>query len=300
MPHLYLMTRLYNTYDKRRACELERVLLESNNNFSAYMPYRDTSEDQITGDWKQEIFSRDIQELDRCDLAIGYWDGPAFDEGIGFEIGYAIAKNKGVIILNDDFLTYNQLSKVANSRFPDPLIAALGIPVVGHIFKMTSIEGYERDLDAAINMTHTEASIQLYRELRNKERVKIKQTVPTNKVFVELGNSQILRNLIQGWAHGLEYVIARRFSCISDTATALEDAQQAINASKVYVISHGPEMSPGSSILCGLCYGYGIPFFIINDREIFPHSMTDAAMPTNLMIDVACSGYTSLLEIMQK
>lgn len=299
MPHLYLMTRLYNTSDKKRACDLETALLQRNSITSTYMPYRDTNEDEIDGEWKKEIFVRDIQELNKCDAVMGYWDGPAFDEGIGFEIGYALAKGKRVIIINDDFLTYGTGDGESNLRFPDPLVTALDIPVVGSVFKMSSLSTYENDLVGATQRTYSEAANQLVQMLSCKPDntwVSARHTITSG--FVDLGNSRVLQATLANWAKKHGYQTAKRFLSTDDLFVALEDVQVALSASKVFVANNGPEMTPGSSILCGLCFGHGIPFYVINDREMVPYSLVDVAMPTNLMIDVACAGYINPSEVL--
>lgn len=299
MPHLYLMTRLYNTFDKKRACDLEAALLQRNSIASTYMPYRDTNEDQIDGDWKKEIFVRDIHELNRCDVAIGHWDGPAFDEGMGFEIGYALAKGKRVIIINDDFLTYGTSVGKPNLRFSDPLVTALNIPVVGSVFKMTSLSTYESDLTGAAQRTYSEAANQMEQMLNcEPDNTWTSARHTTASGFVEPGNSRILQASLAKWAKIQGYQTAKRFLSVEDIYVSREDVQAALSASKVFVASNGSEMTPGSSILCGLCFGHGIPFYVINDREIIPYSRVDVAMPTNLMIDVACTGYLNPSEVL--
>jgi hypothetical protein len=49
---IYLITRLYNTDDKIRTCELEDFLKSKYKHIETYMPYRDINEDKITEKWK--------------------------------------------------------------------------------------------------------------------------------------------------------------------------------------------------------------------------------------------------------
>lgn len=294
MAHLYLMTRLYNTMDKRRACELERVLLGSVPFLTTYMPYRDSDEGHIETNWKEEIFERDIGEIDKADILAGYWDGPAFDEGIGFEVGYGIAKGKKIVIINDDFLTYADEGNISSSRIPDPLIQALGIPIIGKIFSMSNASTYEHDLDMTSAQTYQEVAKCL------EDLGPVEYGLPaaisdqSHKGFVDPGNSRLLHRTLGTWARRNNYRVARRFSDMEDVRLATEDIHDALTARMVFVVNSGAEMTPGSSVLCGICYGRGVPFCVIDDRVAVPYSMMNIEMRTNLMIDVSCVDYIRL------
>ena len=53
----------------------------------------------------------------------------------------------------------------------------------------------------------------------------------------------------------------------------------------------------GSAIISGICFGLKIPFYIIDDKNIYLLGMNDVLMKTNLMIDVATKGYIDIKEI---
>jgi nucleoside 2-deoxyribosyltransferase len=128
MIKIYLTTRLFNFDDKLRTCKLERYL-KDNFDVSIYMPYRDSDEENISKEnWKKEIFDIDIKEINNCDILIGYLDGPEFDEGVGFEIGYAITQNKQVVIINSDFVNYRY--NTIQSQEIDPLLNYLNIKIL--------------------------------------------------------------------------------------------------------------------------------------------------------------------------
>jgi nucleoside 2-deoxyribosyltransferase len=130
---IYLLTRLYNIDDKIRACLLEQKLKE-NFSCSVYMPYRDSREEEINKqNWKEEIFRIDIEEINNADLLIGFLDGPEFDEGVGFEIGYAITLGKKVILINSDFISYSPFYKTElDSTLPDNLLKMLDIKWINY------------------------------------------------------------------------------------------------------------------------------------------------------------------------
>jgi len=54
---------------------------------------------------KETVFSRDLWEIDRCDVLLIVMDGRAIDEGAAFELGYAFARSKVNIGLKTDTRT---------------------------------------------------------------------------------------------------------------------------------------------------------------------------------------------------
>lgn len=69
--------------------------------FSVYLPQRDGGE-ASKGIDRKYLYEKDISELNDADCVIAYWDGRVPDEGMCFEIGYAVALNKPVIIVSTD------------------------------------------------------------------------------------------------------------------------------------------------------------------------------------------------------
>lgn len=50
----------------------------------------------------QEVFDRDQEAIEKCDLLIAVMDGRAVDEGAAFEMGYAFARGKPCWALKTD------------------------------------------------------------------------------------------------------------------------------------------------------------------------------------------------------
>ena len=291
MKSIYLITRLYNTGDKIRTCELENYLKSKGSNLNIYMPYRDVDEDKIKKNWKKTIFERDIDAINKANILIGYWDGTEYDEGIGFEIGYALSKNKKIIVLNSDFLQYNLNYSSYRSKFPDPILDILGIDFLQKIFKMGKRDSFYNDLKSSKQALLD--AINLDKEDK-RNGFEFKQSAESvYDLFIECGSSLIYHNYFMKKNERNCY-ISRRFIEQDSVKFAELDLTSLLISKKVYVVANGSEMNLGSSIICGLCYGHGIPFYLINDRLNAMISMTGVKMPANLMIDCATEGYTEI------
>lgn len=289
---IYLATRLYNTNDKLRACHLEECLNKAYSNADVFMPYRDVNEDAITSDWKQTIFNNDIKHLSKSDLLIGFWDGTEFDEGIGFEIGYAIAKGIPVIVLNSDFIEYYFLRSSKQYRLPDPIFMHLGIVLNKEIFKMAGKDTYSKDLKKSISlhMSSIKNSI-VYKNKPIFYKRKSKYSC-----FIDTGASVLTAQAVKPFIKEGGYLSARYFS-EDIKSSSYEDLDALLSSDEVYLVAHWPEMNSGSSVMAGICFALSIPFYVINDRTVGMLGMQNEKMPVNLMIDVACHGYREIGEI---
>ena len=296
---IYLLTRLYNMDDKIRACLLEEKLKE---NFpcSTYMPYRDSREEEIDKEnWKDEIFKIDIEEIDKSDLLIGFLDGPEFDEGVGFEIGYAIAKGKKVIIVNSDFISYSRRKSVI-SKLPDNLLKILNIKWINYSPNINPEKFCESLKDNRENMLN-KIMLAVKEKLYSKETFIFNEMFhsiekDSGKTFVEIGNSYIYYRL---FSNKKGYIVSKRQREFS-IDSCREDLRNLLTSGRVFVVSNGPEMFLGSAIICGISYALGIPFYIIDDRLIYLSGMYGHLMKTNLMIDCACSGYYRVEELLNE
>lgn|ERR1700688_1207686 len=82
------------------------------NQFQVYLPQRDgqlftemVRAGEAIASAKETVFSRDLWEIDRCDVLLIVMDGRAIDEGAAFELGYAFARSKVNIGLKTDTRT---------------------------------------------------------------------------------------------------------------------------------------------------------------------------------------------------
>jgi len=296
---VYLLTRLYNIDDKIRTCLLERNLKEYFS-CSIYMPYRDSREEKINQkNWKEEIFKIDIREIDKSDLLIGFLDGPEFDEGVGFEIGYAITKGKKVIIVNSDFISYSYNESII-SKLPDNLLKILDIKWINY----SPYIDFDRFCDSLKENRENmlkEIILAINEKYSSKEKFIFDKMLhgiekEAGKTFVEIGNSHIYYRFFSSMNN---YVVSKRQRNFS-VDSCMEDLRNLLTSERILVVSNGPEVFFGSAIICGISYALGIPFYIIDDRLIHLSGMYGNLMKTNLMIDCACSGYYRVEDLLNE
>jgi hypothetical protein len=113
---LYIETRLYNVNDRMASlalCEhidqwIDQKLLGDLSH--CYLPYRDSDSQIPEGctDVGQAIFDLDIQNLNTVAAGVaGFFDGPHYDSGCAFEVGYAYAKGLPVNLISTDFYKWS-------------------------------------------------------------------------------------------------------------------------------------------------------------------------------------------------
>ena len=71
-----------------------------------YLPYKDGGVKNKNN--SNEIFQKNIENLDKSNLVIAYLTMPEVDAGTAFEIGYAYSKNVKIIGLLDDIRFFNK------------------------------------------------------------------------------------------------------------------------------------------------------------------------------------------------
>lgn len=283
MKKIYLITHLYNFDDKIRTCQLEEYL-KNNFDVSIYMPYRDTKEELIDSNiWKQEIFKQDIKAIEEADVILGYIDGLEFDEGIGFEIGYALSKNKQIILLNSDFIKYNY----ANYDYDiiDPILDFFNI----NILKISHHLDFDNFCDDLVYKKNELLKL-ITKNMINKQDIHhiLDKKVIQQEFFIETGNSKYFYNLLQN----------KNVSKRLVNFNAQEDIKNLLYSKKMFVFANGMQMHFGSAILCGICFGLDIPFYIVDDKMIYITGKD--IMKTNLMIDQASQGYINIGDFVEK
>ena len=110
MKQIYILTKLFNVHDRLSSlylCDKIDGWINSGElqGFTkCFLPYRDSNE-KVKGKENQtlEIFKMDCATVKESALLIGYFDGPNYDSGIGFEIGFAYAQSKPIILLSSDY-----------------------------------------------------------------------------------------------------------------------------------------------------------------------------------------------------
>lgn len=120
---IYILTKLFNVNDRKASLRLNNIICrwieegELSSFEKCFLPYRD-SNDQVKNLKNKtfEIFKMDCQTIKNAKILVGYCDGPSYDSGIGFEIGYAATRNIRAILLTTDYFyieTENQFYSIS-------------------------------------------------------------------------------------------------------------------------------------------------------------------------------------------
>jgi hypothetical protein len=301
MLNIYILTRLYNIHDRLRACGLERSIIDLlGPEVNCYMPYRDSDEDKIPVEqWSETIFRYDLSALRSVDLLLGYWDGPAFDEGIGFEIGCGLAWGKTIVVLNTDFLRYH-LGGKGVFDIPDPLLFTWPIQWIRQDFEMRNKGSFQEDMEKALDLLDQQVGGLLRSEgmpccSQTRRSVSEKRN---GGIYIEPGPTRSGHC----WAADLKkcgkessdcrITVGKRFFTsysedIKEQSAA--DRKAMDGAAHMVFYATGPELPPGLAVSAGWAYGRDVPFDLVLDRSPCMVGMTGALMPVNLMLLEAAS-----------
>ncbi len=111
MQHLYLVTKLFNVDDRITSLNLcekidqwidDGILVGLDH---CYLPYRDSNNeiDPNDPDISHAIFALDVKNLKASVALTGFLNGPSYDPGIGFELGFAFALGKPIVPMTTDY-----------------------------------------------------------------------------------------------------------------------------------------------------------------------------------------------------
>lgn len=110
MSRIYLANKLFNVNDRLASldlCEAVDSWVDSGElplTEHCFLPYRD-SNNAIPpgGELGQQIFDLDVENMRNSAAIAGYYDGPVYDSGMGFEIGFMWTMNKPSVMATTDY-----------------------------------------------------------------------------------------------------------------------------------------------------------------------------------------------------
>ena len=150
--NIYLATKLYSFFDRKISVIMYNSVLNSKkfSDDNIYLPFKDSNmKVSKVGNVAKNIFEADINSLNNTDIFITRLDGTSYDAGIGFEIGYCLAKGVPLYIFNTDFYKNKLLSNIEYNMLPI-------MDKVANIFKYEYVNNsnlvYEEELDFNINL----------------------------------------------------------------------------------------------------------------------------------------------------
>ena len=114
-----------------------------NNNI--YLPFKDSNMKISThGNVTKNIFEADIKSLNNSEIFITRLDGTSYDAGVGFEIGYCLAKKIPIYIFNTDFYRNKLLNNIEYNLSPI-------IDKVANVFKYEYINNSKLEYKSELN-----------------------------------------------------------------------------------------------------------------------------------------------------
>jgi len=97
MKYVYIAGPLFDDHERQYLEEIALVL--ENNKFETFLPHRDAGlvEGEFTDKLREDIFTTDIEALEKSDMVVALLTGRDIDSGTAAEIGYAYAHKKKLI-----------------------------------------------------------------------------------------------------------------------------------------------------------------------------------------------------------
>ena len=91
-------------FTKRERKIIEKVYkILKNKNLDIFAPmehFIENGESLSNKDWGRSVFNMDVEAIDQCDIIVCIYYGMYSDTGTAWEVGYAYAKNKPIILIH--------------------------------------------------------------------------------------------------------------------------------------------------------------------------------------------------------
>jgi nucleoside 2-deoxyribosyltransferase len=99
-PRLYLAAGLFSPFDRQRNSTVAKGLIELG--YHVFLP-QDIRTQTGERPSASTIFRECVSQLDQSDVIVGLVDGADVDSGTAWEIGYAYARQKPIVVLRTDY-----------------------------------------------------------------------------------------------------------------------------------------------------------------------------------------------------
>lgn len=97
---IYLASPFFNEEEVTKVKELKNWLITKGAKASnIYVPMEHEPRHK-NPDWEKEAYDQDIKAIEECDMLLAIYNGNVSDSGTAFEIGYAKALRKVIIVVN--------------------------------------------------------------------------------------------------------------------------------------------------------------------------------------------------------
>ena len=306
--NIYIATKLFSFFDRRISYMMyeitENVIKELKiNNYHIFLPFKESNKKvSTTGNVSKNIFDADINSLKNIDVLIGIVDGLSLDAGIGFEVGYCIAKSIPIILFSTDFIN----SKIGNfQKFQYDPICKDNVNIFKYEYINNNNLSYVDELDF---------NIKTFKEyVKRKMKETLKNYKNNNKLFSEFENDVFIdfSGMKYEWnkkiANNLKNKINKQnYKCIQSERYSSEfNAEKELEkliSSKILVINYDEnEPNFGSSILQGIAYYYNKIIIAYETHQVDYYVDGAQHMGVNLMLEQSatkiCRDYNELEKV---
>lgn len=101
MKKIYLASPFFNEKETMRVCKVMNILKEKG--LEVFVPMEHQSPELEFGsrEWRDKTFRNDVDHIDWCDVVVAIISNGNYDDsGTAWELGYAYATNKPVVLVN--------------------------------------------------------------------------------------------------------------------------------------------------------------------------------------------------------
>ena len=306
--NIYIATKLFSFFDRRISYMMyeitENVIKELKiDNYHIFLPFKESNKKvSMAGNVSKNIFDADINSLKNIDVLIGIVDGLSLDAGIGFEVGYCIAKRIPIILFSTDFIN----SKIGNfQKFQYDPICKDNVNIFKYEYINNNSLSYVDELDY---------NIKAFKEyVKSKIKETLKNCQNRNKFFSEFENDVFIdfSGMKYEWnkkiVNNLENKLnEQNYKCIqsdrySSNFNAVKELEKLIS-SKILVINYDEnEPNFGSSILQGIAYYYNKIIIAYETHQVDYYVDGGQHMGVNLMLEQSatkiCRDYNELEKV---
>lgn len=289
---IYILTKLYNVNDRIASLELCNYLDNKINSgelpgFNAcFLPFRDSNEKVKDLENKTlEIFKMDCNTIQKSDVILGFFDGPSYDSGESFELGYAFAKGIPIILLTSDYFKIFHNAKIYSIS-----LLASAIAKIIHV-RTNSKDGltYADSLNDIKKQIYGILLDELNKQTSNDPQTTIiSKTEKRYDFFIDNGftMSEARKLVLQKIIDIFDKKNCSYYICTADDMANAEHVTKKINQSEnVLLFGDDFEVDVDTSIIQGIAYGLEKSIFLYSSTSIALFQTEDFILYKNPMIE---------------
>jgi nucleoside 2-deoxyribosyltransferase len=251
-----------------------------------FLPYRD-SNDKVKGKPNPtlEIFKMDCDTICNSSLILGYYDGPSYDSGIGFELGYAFALGIPIVLVTTDYFQImegnNKLCSIS------PLVSAIAtiIHIRNNLNHNLNYRDSQNEILEQIQSRIKETLISLKPVERKDIHVQLVEQLYDIFLDIAFSRTEAGKLLLDRFLSELK---ANNVSYYIPEETDYTDSSRLINrinsCKKVLIYGDSFELAVDSAIVQGIAYAMGKKIVLYSSDRLYLHQSDDFVLHKNPMI----------------